>query len=239
MFEENSINGEIRFMNYDLAMLSRQSIKLYTDIFIIIGLNNLYKELNTLVAVGASCFSKTESITYLCTVSPTKNDTFIHTFSNVMINQLNSNSKQWVLFSAVDTKYGTGKNAHVRTLITLVTTGKKDELNSMQDFQDYSLMYFQNIKNNCQKHVFVQRPQGFTHDTNISAITLLINYLKISKCSICLEFGCGYPVLSFCLASVCKSVDAVDIDEAMNYLFQIFDILITNKSRHLTSTLKI
>ncbi len=91
MFEENSINGEIRFMNYDLAMLSRQSIKLYTDIFIIIGLNNLYKELNTLVAVGASCFSKTESITYLCTLSPTKNDTFIHTFSNEMIKQLNNN----------------------------------------------------------------------------------------------------------------------------------------------------
>ena len=64
MFEESSINGEIRFMNYYLTMFSRQSIKLYTDIFIIIGLNNLYKELNTLVAVGASCFSKTESITY-------------------------------------------------------------------------------------------------------------------------------------------------------------------------------
>jgi hypothetical protein len=41
------------------------------------------------------------------------------------------------------------------------------------------------------------------------------------------------------LASVCKSVNAVDIDEAINYLFQTIDILITNKSRHITSTLKI
>ena len=237
-FQFDDISGRVCFSNYNLDYLSRHSKASYTDIVIIIGIPEIHNKINSLIAVGASCFSQTESITYLCNkINKLKTrhgdqDKFIHLFADEMITQLNNARKRWKLFSAIDTRYGNIDDSHVRTIVTIVTVQRSNELEIIN--YQYDISMFLKMKENCEKKLFTQRPVGFCHDTNIHAIAHIINNLQINPNSCCLEFGYGYPIFSCCLAMISKKiVDAVDIDETINYILQTIDIITNSENEYM------